>query len=266
MEHMPKKKKEAEPEYSLEEALKSSKKTEGDLQDFLSALHKGKGFYQRPQKPEEPEVALQKDPQLLHEKKAVVSDAEEMEDPQLAYDSEASKKIAEEYINESISISEQKQAPGKKELIETGETEKEELTKEVEHVTEAEPEVKTEEKSDQQEESIYKNLVEFFEELFEGYADRYGRWEDSINALLSVLRKMRKVTKNNSKELVSGIQKSYGEIQTKLQQFKLKRDEMEKYSGVNIEEMSSEFKKLIGLMSIQLKEYRLRKLTDELFY
>ncbi len=227
---MPKKKEQKEErEYSLEEALKSSQKTGSDLQNFLSALSKGKGFYQGIQKPEEKKE-------------------QEKTDPQLSYDGEPSKKAAEDYIIEDISISEKKTKSVKKEV---------DISKEAKE---------TKKDEELQKISIYKKLNEFFQQVFENYEIRYNRWEDSINALVSVLRKMRKVTKDNTQQLVSGIKNIYGEIKTNLEQFKIKRDEMEKVSGVNIEEMSREFKKLIGLMSIQLKEYQLRKLTDELFY
>jgi len=227
---MPKKKEQKEErEYSLEEALKSSQKTGSDLQNFLSALHKGKGFYQGTQ--------------TIKEKKS-----EERVDPQLSYDAESSKKDEKEYIIENISISEKKSKTVKKQA---------DISQEAEE---------TQKPEEFKEEVIYNKLAEFLQQLFEDYDARYNRWEDSINALVSVLRKMRKITKNNTQQLVSGIKNIYGEIHTNLEQFKIKRDEMEKVSGVNIEEMSREFKKLIGLMSIQLKEYRLRKLTDELFY
>jgi hypothetical protein len=271
---MPKKKKQKEDkkekqkEYSLEEALKSSQKTGSDLQEFLSTLNTGQGFYQRTPKKEE------------------VKEIKEEENigPQLSYDSDSSKKIAEDYMNENVPISERKsqsedkiKAPPKPPEA-TEENEAKAPSKDTQGAP-PKPPAKSEsikkepsfveEKSKGEKEpeiSIYAKLSEFFKELFEGYEKRYDRWEESINALLSVLRKMRKITKNDTKELVSGIENIYGEIQTRLEQFKTKRDEIEKVSGVNVEEMSAEFKKVIGLMSIQLKEYRLRKLTDELLY
>jgi hypothetical protein len=227
---MPKKKgQKEEKEYSLEEALKSSQKTGNDLQNFLSALYKGKGFYQGAKSVEE-------------------TKPEERIDPQLSYDAESSKKDKKDYVIEKISISEKKSKTAKKQVDISQEAEE---TKETEEL---------------KKEVIYNKLTEFFQKFFEDYDARYNRWEESINALVSVLRKMRKITKHNTQQLISGIKNIYGEIQTNLEQFKIKRDEMEKVSGVDLEEMSREFKKLIGLMSIQLKEYQLRKLTDELLY
>jgi len=115
-------------------------------------------------------------------------------------------------------------------------------------------------------ENIYLNLTDFFKELFEGYNQRYNQWEDSISNILSVLRKMRKITKKNTEDLVSSINKSYEKIDHGLEQFKLKRDEIEKIADVDVQSMSKEFKNVLGLLELQVKEYQLKRLTDELFH
>jgi hypothetical protein len=115
------------------------------------------------------------------------------------------------------------------------------------------------------EENVYLKLTKFVEELFKGYNERYNEWEDSISNILSVLRKMRKITKKNTEDLVGSINKSYDKIQHSLEQFKMKRDEIEKVADVDVQSMSKEFKNVLGLLELQVKEYRLKRLTDELF-
>ena len=95
------------------------------------------------------------------------------------------------------------------------------------------------------------------------YRDTYNRWEDSISNILSVLRKMRKITKKNTEELTSFIENTYSDIEAQLEQFKIKRDQIEKASGVNIETMSGEFKKVLGLLELQIKEYQLKRVVDD---
>ena len=112
-------------------------------------------------------------------------------------------------------------------------------------------------------ENIYEKLTVFFEDVFDGYVDRYNQWENSISSILSILRKMRKITKKNTEELVTSIGGLYEKIDYNLDQFKLKRDEVEKITDVDVESMSSEFKKVLGLLELQVKEYQLKKLSDE---
>ena len=113
------------------------------------------------------------------------------------------------------------------------------------------------------EQNIYEKLSVFFEEVFDGYVDRYNQWENSISTVLSILRKMRKITKKNTEELVSSVSGLFEKIDYNLDQFKLKRDEVEKITDVDVESMSGEFKKVLGLLELQVKEYQLKKLSDE---
>ncbi|MBA7678725.1 hypothetical protein ES703_87003 [subsurface metagenome] len=110
---------------------------------------------------------------------------------------------------------------------------------------------------------IYVKLADFFEDIFMGYVDRYNQWENSISSILSILRKMRKITKKNTEDLSTTINNLYDKIRYNLEQFKVKREEVEKIAGVDIESMSSEFKMVLGLLELQVKEYQLKKISDE---
>ena len=220
-------------DYSLDSTLKSSKKTTTELHGLLKGFSEEKGFGT----PKE----------------------EERIKPQLSYESK--KKIAEDYIMEDVPLTE-------REDLKTEEIKKEAIKEEV--IVEERGEdvssniASTKEKpSFSKKDDIYFKLANFFEELFTGYNERYDRWENSVSALLSILRKMRKITKKNTEDLVSSIKNLYEKIQRDLEQFKIKRDEIEAISNVDVESMSSEFKKVLGLLELQVKEYQLKKLTDE---
>ena len=111
--------------------------------------------------------------------------------------------------------------------------------------------------------NIYANLTDFYQGMYDGYNERYDRWENSISSILTILRKMRKITKKNTEDLVESITNMHQKIQNNLENFKIKRDEVEKVAGIDVESMSSEFKKVLGLLELQVKEYQLKKLTDE---
>ncbi len=85
----------------------------------------------------------------------------------------------------------------------------------------------------------------------------------SISNILAILRKMRKITKKNTDDLVLSINNVFDKIQADLEQFKIKRDETEKIAEVDIESMSSEFKRVLGMLELQIKEYQLKRVTDE---
>jgi len=111
-------------------------------------------------------------------------------------------------------------------------------------------------------ENIYMKLTEFFEGLLKSYNGRYDRWENSISAILAILRKMRKITKKNTEDLVLSINNIFEKIQVDLGQFKIKRTEIERVAEVDIEVMSGEFKRVLGLLELQVKEYQLKRVTD----
>ncbi|MFX1410775.1 MAG: hypothetical protein ACFFA6_10500 [Promethearchaeota archaeon] len=112
-------------------------------------------------------------------------------------------------------------------------------------------------------ENVYERLTEFFEELLSGYNERYNRWENSISSILAILRKMRKITKKNTEDLVDSIKNSYEKIKLNLEQFKIKRDEVEKVADVDIGSMSTEFKRVLGMLELQIKEYQLKRVVDD---
>lgn len=163
--------------------------------------------------------------------------------PQLSHESK--KIIAETYVLEDVPITEQVLA--KKGKIKDLSTESS---------TKAKP-------SFIKKENIYERLSEFFEDLLNGYTDRYNRWENSISGILGILRKMRKITKKNTEDLVESIKNLYEKIQVDLEQFKVKRKEVEKVANVDIESMSNEFKRVLGMLELQIKEYQLKKVVDD---
>jgi hypothetical protein len=219
------------PKYTLDNILKSSKKTESTLQGLLKAFTEDKGFIS----PKEEEEKIS---------------------PQLSY--EIKKKIAEDYMIEEVPLTERKPLQ-KKEPIPKIPEEKEETTVEISTPTPSTIETPSFSKKD----DIYLKLADFFEEVFKGYVDRYNQWENSISSILSILRKMRKITKKNTEDLATTINNSFDKIQYNLEQFKIKREEVEKIAGVDIESMSSEFKMVLGLLELQVKEYQLKKISDE---
>ncbi|MFX1315591.1 MAG: hypothetical protein ACFE9T_06970 [Promethearchaeota archaeon] len=164
--------------------------------------------------------------------------------PQLSHESRS--KIAETYVLEDIPITEQK-------LFKKDERTQIEILR---PSTKLEP-------SFIKKESVYEKLAEFFEELLSGYNERYNRWENSISSILAILRKMRKITKKNTEDLVDTIKNSYEKIKLNLEQFKIKRDEVEKVADVDIGSMSAKFKRVLGMLELQIKEYQLKRLVDD---
>ncbi len=218
------------PLSNIDNVLTSSKKTESTLHGLLKVVTEEKSFISPIEK-------------------------EEKIAPQLSYDSK--KQIAEDYAMEQVPISER--VPIKKR---TPISDISEDVKSSENAT-AQTSSTTKTPSFSKKENVYEKLTVFFEGVFDGYVDRYNQWENSISSILSILRKMRKITKKNTEELVSSVSGLYEKIHYNLDQFKLKRDEVEKITDVDVESMSSEFKKVLGLLELQVKEYQFKKLSDE---
>jgi hypothetical protein len=218
------------PEYTLDTALKSSKTTKSDLQGILRGFSEEKGY-----------VSSQKQESRI--------------EPQLTY--EAKKKIAEDYMMEEIPISERE--PPKAQVQEK----KPEKVQETDVSAVKEVSSTKKQPSFSKKGEIYEKLGTFFEEMITGYSDRYEQWENSISSILTILRKMRKITKKNTEDLVASINNMHSKIQENLEQFKVKRDQVELISQVDIESLSGEFKKVLGLLELQVKEYQLKRLTDE---
>jgi hypothetical protein len=222
--------------YTLDTALKSSKKTESTLQGLLKAFSEDNGYVA----PKEEEKKIE---------------------PQLSY--ETKKKIAEDYMMEEIPLSEREQAKERTPLTAISEEKVKVIPKEQEE----EETPKTVKKPSFSKKDLgqffEKNLAQFFEKVFQDYKDRYGMWENSVSSILAILRKMRKITKKNTEDLVNSINTLHEKIQFNLGQFKIKRDEVEKLTDVDVESMSSEFKKVLGLLELQIKEYQLKRLADD---
>jgi len=216
--------------YTLDTALKSSKKTESTLQGLLKAFSEENGY--------------------------VAPDEEEKKiEPQLSY--ETKKKIAEDYMMEEIPLTERVQAKERTPLTALAEEKGKVIPKEQE--ISKKPSYSKKDLG----QFFEKELTQFFEKVFRDYTDRYGMWENSVSSILAILRKMRKITKKNTEDLVNSINTLHEKIQFNLGQFKIKRDEVEKLTDVDIESMSSEFKKVLGLLELQIKEYQLKRLTDD---
>lgn len=191
------------------------------------------------------------------EKKFVSSKLEDSKiEPQLSYESK--KKIAEDYMMEEVPLTKRESVKNREPI--SSKPEKEQRSQKEIPISSTSTAQKP---SFSKKDNIYVKLSDFFEAVFDSYVERYNQWENSISSILSILRKMRKITKANTEELVSSIGNTYEKIQYSLEQFKLKRDEVEKVTAVDIETMSGEFKKVLGLLELQVKEYQLKRLSDE---
>ncbi|MHA1803014.1 MAG: hypothetical protein ACTSU4_00595 [Promethearchaeota archaeon] len=261
---------------SLDMALKSTKKSESSLQNLLSALTE--------------DEKEKKTGEHVESKSS-----EEMIKIGKGNETAEKKKIIEEYLMEDVPLP-QRVKPGERKRVplismektkeeetpldektasviraEEKEISKDEIESEkvkppivagdpVKPVKLTEPPVKTEKI---EEENFYTELAEFIKQLFEDYSLKYELWETQISSILSILRKMRKVTERNALELVNRINQSYERIIEGLEYFKIKRDAVQKMANVDIENMAEEFKKVLGLLELQVKEYQLKKDVDE---
>ncbi len=262
-----------EPE-DIDSALVGAKETQEDLQGLLSNMSQGDGFFRS---------------QIKVEVK------EEQVKPQLSYNRQESD-VVKDFLIEDVPLTERKigrtEIKSRTRLVDSSiekkqeltpvpkppkkigipsavpvKEEKEEATIEEENLEDTDaalkPEPIIEEVKKPVKESIYPKLEGFFTELIEGYGSRYKTWEDSISSVLSVLRKMRKVTKANTEDLVKSINQSYEKIQKGLSEFAIKRTEIEKIAEIDIESLSKQFKKVLGMLELQVKEYQLKRLADE---
>ena len=234
------------PEYSLDSAFSSIKTTETTLQTLLKGVAEGKGFV-RPTR----EGKVKVTPQLSHESKSKIAEAYVMEDiplTQRAQDRKQPRATIVPRVKDKAPTSEKtvKLPVEKQEVEELATT----------------PSTK-QEPSFVKKESIYLKLTEFFESLLLSYNENYDRWEMSISNILGILRKMRKITKKNTDDLVVSINNVFEKIQANLEQFKVKRNEIEKVAEVDIESMSGKFKRVLGLLELQIKEYQLKRVTDD---
>ncbi|MFX0082390.1 MAG: hypothetical protein ACFE94_11630 [Candidatus Hodarchaeota archaeon] len=253
--------------YSLNDALSSTKTTKTTLQSLMEEATEGKGFV-LPKKEGEEKIT----PHLSHESRSEIAEAYALEDVPLAQRKPSQKRekiVAPESKEKSKPLmTEEKPKTAFPPKIQIEASTVPPVEKDVigvkEEIAPTPPEKKT--KSSIKKDNIYAKLTIFFEELLKSYNERYERWENSISNILAILRKMRKITKKNTEDLVVSINNQYKKIQSQLELFKVKRDEVEKVAEVDIESMSGKFKRVLGLLELQIKEYQLKRVTDDLIH
>ncbi|MHA2180401.1 MAG: hypothetical protein ACXAAH_03125 [Promethearchaeota archaeon] len=255
------------PVYSLDAALHSAKKTETTLQSLMREVSEEKGFVKK-----EEDTKIR--PQLSHENRNEIAEAYAQEDVPIAQRKQSQKHQRKKIIpeaNQKTEPSEVKKQKSKttvppKIQIEVSTVPTPVEDKIVEPSEDLAPTPPVEKAPVVKKDNIYLKLTVFFEDLLNGYNDRYERWENSISNILAIMRKMRKITKKNTDDLVVSIQNLYKKIQSELGLFKVKRDEVERIAEVDIESMSGELKRVLGLLELQVKEYQLKRVTDELIH
>ncbi len=109
---------------------------------------------------------------------------------------------------------------------------------------------------------LYHDLGVFFGELQESYADRYKMWEDSINAVLLIMRKMQATTTENTKLLINSIVEFHERVKVGLEKFEKKRNAVEKYSGADLFGTIQQLKRVMGILKLQIQEYELKSRVD----
>jgi len=255
--------------YSLANALHSTKTTKTTLQSLMEEATEGRGF-ELPKKDGDEKIT----PQLSHESKSKIAEDYALEDVPLTQRKASQKRKKVLVVSESKekakpSVTQEKPitAPRPKIQVEASTVptlgEKEGLESK-EALAPTPPEKKTQPSI--KKDNIYVKLTVFFEDLLKSYNERYERWENSISNILAILRKMRKITKKNTDDLVVSISNQYKKIQADLELFKVKRNEVEKVAEVDIESMSGKFKRVLGLLELQIKEYQLKRVTDDLIH
>ncbi|MFW9876863.1 MAG: hypothetical protein ACFFG0_27530 [Candidatus Thorarchaeota archaeon] len=235
-------------EYSLDTALHSAKSTETTLQTLLKGVSEGQGFI-KPQKEGDVKIT----PQLSHESRSKIAEAYVLEDIPLVQRTKDEKKERTKLVTE---VKEKSEPIASKDKSEAS------ILSQVQPT----PPSTITEPSVIKQKNIYLKLTEFFEGLLSSYNDNYDRWEMSISNILGILRKMRKITKKNTEDMVGNISRIYEKIKANLEQFKVKRNEIERVTEVDIESMSGEFKRVLGLLELEVKEYQLKRVTDELIH
>lgn len=241
-------------EFSIDSAIQETIKTQSTLQGLLKGVSEGKGLYQRKKDDEEGIV-----PQLSYERKKEIAQqyltAEDLIVAKL--DRKGSVKKRPSFVDRAL---------GPK--PDAGQDEKyEELQEKIQEKQKAAAPKKKDVKPlvpQAPDKNVYEKLASFFKDHINSYTDRYKSWENSISSLLSILRKMRKITKKNTEDLEVSIQNLFEKAEVGLNQFKVKRNEIERVAGVNIEGMSSEFRRVLGLLELQIKEYQLKRASDDL--
>lgn len=105
-------------------------------------------------------------------------------------------------------------------------------------------------------------LAVFFTELQESFSERYEMWENSMNAVLTVMRKMQSTTIVNSKQLFTSIEDVHKRVTTGLEKFEIKRNAIEEYSGADFRGTVKKLKQILGILKLQVEEYELKTRVD----
>jgi len=111
-------------------------------------------------------------------------------------------------------------------------------------------------------EDLHTNLGRFFAELQESFADRYDMWENSINAVLLIMRKAQGMTIENSNKLVESIGELHKQVTEGLEKFEKKRNAVEEYSGADLRGTVKKLKQVMGILKLQVQEYDLKTRVD----
>ncbi|MHA1914368.1 MAG: hypothetical protein ACW986_08720 [Promethearchaeota archaeon] len=251
--------------YSLDNALHSTKSTETTLQSLMREVTEEKGYVRQKKETE----IIQ--PQLTHESRSKIAEAYALEDVPLTQrtpDQKTQRKRVAPQDKQSVvaKTPKSKEASRPRIQVEASTVSAHREEGKIEREEDLPPTPPTKQPSPIKKGNIYQKLSDFFEELLVGYNSRYERWENSISNILSILRKMRKITKKNTDDLVVSINNLYNKIQVGLELFKLKRGEVEKVTEVDVESMSGEFKRVLGMLELQIKEYQLKRETDDLIH
>lgn len=110
--------------------------------------------------------------------------------------------------------------------------------------------------------NLWGDLGVFLTELSDSYADRYQLWENSINTVLSILRKMQQVTNTNAEIMIDAIEQQHDEIKTGLNHFVTLRDAIERQTDQDLNEVTKNLRRVLGILSLQIKEYQLKAKVD----
>jgi hypothetical protein len=255
------------PAYSLNAALHSAKKTETTLQSLMREVSEEKGFVK---KEEEEKIR----PHLSHEHQSEIAEAYALEDIPIAQRKQSKKRQRTLIVPESKKKAKPSESTEQKPKttvppkiqVEVSTVPTPVEKKKVEPSEDLAPTPPAEKTLIVKKDNIYIKLTEFFERFLKGYNERYDRWENTISNILAIMRKMRKITKKNTEDLVASINNLFKKIQAELELFKVKRTEVEIVAEVDIEVMSGEFKRVLGLLELQVKEYQLKRVTDELIH
>lgn len=255
------------PAYSLNAALHSAKKTETTLQSLMREVSEEKGFVKK-----EEETKIR--PHLSHEHQSEIAESYALEDVPIAQRKQTQTRQRTLLVPESKKKAKPSESKDQKQKTTVPPKIQVEVStvptpiekKNVELSEDLAPTPTAEETLVVKKDNIYLKLTEFFEGFLKGYNERYERWENTISNILAIMRKMRKITKKNTEDLVGSINNLFKKIQAELELFKVKRTEVEKVAEVDVESMSGELKRVLGLLELQVKEYQLKRVTDELIH